>query len=182
MPIAIGAKTDSTVTKKMQLTHYNTNFKKRIFPIILVSDNVTNAPNIGSLFRIADAFGVEKLILCGKDIPLGRKMTKTSRATEKVVNYGIEDAALKVVENLKTSGYQIITLEITNTSQPIHSVNFSKDKPIALIIGDENFGVSEGILKTSNTIIHIDMFGQNSSMNVVQATNIALYEITKQLL
>jgi len=147
-----------------------------------VCDNVTNAPNLGSLFRIADAFGIEKLILCGEHISLGRKMAKTSRATEKTVNYEICTSASNVVENLKNEGFQIISLEITTTSQPIHQFKFSAEKPIALIIGDENFGVSEVILNNSNAIIHIDMFGQNSSMNVVQATNIALYEITKQLL
>ena len=166
----------------MQLTHYNTNFTKRSFPIVLVCDNVTNAPNIGSLFRISDAFGIEKLILCGEYIPLGRKMTKTSRATEKVVDFEVFESASEVVENLKSKGYQIISLEITDISKPIHEFKFSMKKPIALIIGDENFGVSEAILNSSDAIIHIDMFGQNSSMNVVQATNIALYEITKQLL
>ena len=166
----------------MQLTHYNTNFSKRTFPIILVCDNVTNAQNLGSLFRIADAFGVEKLILCGEHIPLGRKMAKTARATEKFVNYEVSASASKVVESLKTSGYQIISLEITAVSKPVHQFRFSVEKPIALIIGDENFGVSEAILNHSNAIIHIEMFGKNSSMNVVQATNIALYEITKQLM
>ncbi len=165
-----------------QLTHYDTNFKKRNFPITLVCENVTNAPNIGSLFRIADAFGVEKLIFCGESIPLGRKMTKTSRATEKVVNFEVKDKASEVVKALKKDGYSIISLEITSNSQPIHSFQFSEEKPIVLVIGDENFGVSEEILKLSDNTIHIDMFGQNSSMNVVQATNIALYEITKQLM
>ena len=165
----------------MQLTHYNINFKPKTFPIILVCDNVTNALNIGSLFRICDAFGIEKLILCG-DVSLGRKITKTSRTTEKVVNYKICESASKVVQNLKNKKYQIISLEITDTSKPIHTIKFSKEKFIALIIGDENFGVSEGILKSSDAIIHIDMFGKNSSKNVVQATNIALYEMTKQLL
>ena len=166
----------------MQLTHYNTNFTKHTFPITVVCDNVTNAPNIGSLFRMCDAFGVEKLILCGDHIPLGRKMKKTSRATEKVVAFEIQPSALKVVEALKNKNYQIISLEITENSKPIHNFKFSKEKPIALIIGDENFGVSEPVLNQSNATIHIDMYGQNSSMNVVQASNIALYEITKQLL
>ncbi|NMH88070.1 TrmH family RNA methyltransferase [Flavivirga algicola] len=166
----------------MQLTHYNTNFSKRSFPITLVCDNVTNAPNIGSLFRVSDAFGVEKLVLCGEHIPLGRKMTKTSRATEKSVDYEIVSSASETVKTLKTNGYQIISLEITDASQPIHNFKFSDKKPIALVIGDENFGVSEAILDLSDVSIHIDMFGQNSSMNVVQATNIALYELTKQLL
>ncbi len=166
----------------MQLTHYNTNFSKRQFPITLVCDNVTNAPNLGSLFRIADAFGIEKLILCGDNISLGRKITKTSRATEKVVEYEICKSASIVVDDLKSKNYQIISLEITDSSAPIHSFKFSNKKPIALIIGDENFGVSEYILNNSDAVIHIGMYGHNSSMNVVQATNIALYEITKQLL
>jgi tRNA G18 (ribose-2'-O)-methylase SpoU len=148
----------------------------------VVCDNVTNAPNIGSLFRISDAFGIEKLIICGANITLGRRISKTSRATEKVVNYEIHESALEVIEALKSLNYQIIALEITNKSNPIHAFNFSLETPIVFVIGDENFGVSEDILKLSDAIIHIDMFGQNSSMNVVQAANIALYEITKQLI
>lgn len=167
---------------QVQLTHYNTDFTKRTFPVVLVCDNVTNAPNLGSLFRIADAFGIQKLILCGENIVIGRKLTKTSRATEKVVNYEICNSASTVAKALKSEGYQIIALEITKTSKPIHNYKFSNQKPIALVIGDENFGVSESILNISNETIHIDMFGNNSSMNVVQATNIALYEITKQIM
>ena len=166
----------------MQLTHYTSNFKQHQFPITVICENVTNAPNIGSLFRACDAFGIETLIFCGSNIPLGRKMTKTSRATEKVVNYQVVDSALEVVNRLKKENYAIIALEITTNSQPLNQCVFNTNQPIALVIGDENFGVSEAILKLSDTIAHIDMFGQNSSMNVVQATSIALYEITKQLM
>ncbi|MBR9846441.1 MAG: TrmH family RNA methyltransferase [Algicola sp.] len=149
-----------------QLDHYSTSFTKRTFPITLICENVTNAPNVGSLFRTADAFGVEALILCGEHIPLGRKMTKTSRSTEKSVDYKIS--------------VQII--EITDKSKAIHNFKFSKAQPVALIIGDENFGVSEAVLYVCDEVIHIEMYGQNSSMNVVQATSVALYEITKQFL
>jgi len=55
------------------------------------------------------------------------------------------------------------------------------NQPITLVLGDESFGVSESILDQMNAVVHINMFGTNSSMNVVQATSIALYEITKQL-
>ena len=166
----------------MQLTHYTTKFNQQQFPITVVSENVSNAPNIGSLFRACDAFGIEKLIFCGTDIPLGRKMTKTSRSTEKSVNYQIQKSAWEVVTKLKQDNYFIISLEISTNSQALNNINFNIGKPIAIIIGDENFGVSEDILNISDAIVHINMYGQNSSMNVVQATNIALYEITKQLL
>lgn len=165
-----------------QLDHYSTKFKKRTFPITVICENVTNAPNVGSLFRTADAFGVEKLVLYGDDIPLGRKMTKTSRATENYVNFEIRENVSDTVIELKNKGYQIIALEITNKSQALHTFQFSDEQPIALVVGDENFGVSDSILNLSDAIIHLEMFGQNSSMNVVQATSVALFEITRQFL
>ncbi|MFV0539814.1 MAG: TrmH family RNA methyltransferase [Aestuariibaculum sp.] len=166
----------------MQLTHYNTTFKSHRFPITLVCDNITSTPNIGSLFRICDAFGASKLLLCGERINMGRKISKTSRATEKAIDFEIKPSALEVVAHLKNEQAQIISLEITQSSIPIHHFKFSIEKPIVLVVGNENFGVSETILKLSDHTVHINMFGQNSSMNVVQATNIALYEITKQLI
>lgn len=165
-----------------QLTHYTSKFNKKQFPITIICDNISNAPNIGSLFRTADAFGVEQLIFCGDDIPMGRKMTKTARATEKVVPFKIEANALEAVMVLKQEGYQIIALEITSNSNPLHSFTYNQQFPTALVIGDENFGVSEEVLKNCDHILHIEMFGQNSSMNVVQATSVALYELTKQMM
>ncbi|MGY0392361.1 TrmH family RNA methyltransferase [Bizionia sp. KMM 8389] len=165
----------------MQLTHYNSKFNEQSLPITIVCDTITNAPNIGSLFRTADAFGVEKLIFCGSNIEFGRKSAKTSRATEKYVTAEFNKDILETVSQLKQQGYYIIALEITQTSQPLNQVTYPKNKPIALILGAENFGVSETVLKLADTIVHINMFGKNSSMNVVQATSICLYEISRQI-
>lgn len=164
-----------------QLDHYSSKFSKRTFPITVVCQNVTNAPNVGSLFRTADAFGIEELIFCGNQIPLGRKMMKTSRATENVVNYDTEADALDVVTQLKSDGHFIVSLEVTTDSSSLHSYSFPTNKSIVLVIGDENFGISESILNISDAVLHIDMFGQNSSMNVVQATSVTLFEITRQI-
>ena len=166
----------------MQLNHYNTNFQKQTFSITIVCDNVNNAPNIGSLFRIADAFGVKELIFCGDAIPLGKRMKRTSRSTEKFVNYRLVSEIASVIQDLKKKDYQLIALELTDKSIPITKLSIEKNSAIALVIGNENFGVSENVLKTVDQTIHIPMYGENSSMNVVQATSIALYEITNQLL
>lgn len=165
----------------MQLTHYTSNFKKQKHPITLVCDTITNAPNIGSLFRIADAFGIEELIFCGLNIPLGKRMTKTSRSTDKFVNHKIEVRIDEVIKNLKENNQYLIALEITKTSTELSSFKLDTNQPIALILGDENFGVSDSILKQMDAVVHINMYGNNSSMNVAQATSIALYELTKQL-
>ncbi|WP_338378265.1 TrmH family RNA methyltransferase [uncultured Flavobacterium sp.] len=164
----------------MQLTHDTTIFKKQKFPIIVLCENVTNAPNIGSLFRICDAFGIQEIVFNGDESSfISRKMKKTSRATEKYVSSkfitNVEDYLLEIKKE-----YQLIGLEITNNSTSLQKYTFDFSKPIVLIIGDENFGISDTTLKLCNEVIHIDMFGENSSMNVVQAANIAIYEITKQ--
>ena len=81
----------------MQLNHYNTKFETRNFPIVLITDNVSNAPNVGAIFRISDAFGIEKLHLCGTNLNLGRKMFKTSRATEKNVVFELNKDAFDLL-------------------------------------------------------------------------------------
>ncbi|MDA8874408.1 TrmH family RNA methyltransferase [uncultured Winogradskyella sp.] len=165
----------------MQLNHYNSTFKKQKFPITLICDNVNNAANIGSLLRISDALGVEELIFCGENLQLSKRMKKTSRSTEKYVSHKVESDILQVVTSLKAKRYFIIALEITDSSTSLDDFTLNTNQPIALIIGNENIGVSEDILKLADEIVHIKMFGENTSMNVVQATSITLYELTKQL-
>ena len=93
----------------------------------------------------------------------------------------MESDILQVVTSLKAKRYFIIALEITDSSTSLDDFTLNTNQPIALIIGNENIGVSEDILKLADEIVHIKMFGENTSMNVVQATSITLYELIKQL-
>ncbi|WP_299126917.1 TrmH family RNA methyltransferase [uncultured Winogradskyella sp.] len=165
----------------MQHTHYTATFKKQKHPISLVCDNINNAPNIGSLFRIADAFNIEELIFCGDNVPLGKRITKTSRSTQKYVKHKLNTDINAVIKALKTSNHYIIALEITDLSIELNQFKLKTDQPLALVLGDENFGICEDVLHMADTVVHINMYGNNSSMNVAQATSIALYEITNQL-
>ena len=81
-----------------------------------------------------------------------------------------------VTEYLKD--FEKIALEITTESQKIEDLELNFNKKIALIIGSEISGISNELLEICNKTVHIEMFGKNSSMNVVQAASIALYEIT----
>jgi tRNA G18 (ribose-2'-O)-methylase SpoU len=166
----------------MQLNHYTSKFTKRQFPIVLISDNVSHAANLGSLFRTADAFGVERLILGGSPIELGRKFTKTSRATQQSVVYEQIQSLTNEIKELKADDYLLVALEITDNSIPVSHLKLNKNSKIAFVIGDENHGITDSILEQCDATIHIEMYGQNSSMNVVQATSIALYEFTQKLL
>ena len=166
----------------MQLTHENNRFNKKNFPITLVCDHVYFQQNIGSLFRIGEAFGIEKIMFIGKDIALTpRKINKTSRSTHLQIPHFIIEETKDAVKLLLEDKYEIIALEITSTSKPIQKIAASKDQKIALLIGNEIDGISDALLDIANQTTHITMYGNNSSMNVVQATSIALYEISNQL-
>ncbi|WP_136666590.1 TrmH family RNA methyltransferase [Flavobacterium sp. H122] len=165
-----------------QLTHYTTSFESKQFPITVICDEVYFQDNIGSIFRICDAFGVEKIIFTGNDFVFSeRKINKTSRSTHKRLPYEIIKDKSDVLKFLKKSNSEILILEITSTSKPITSLNFDISKPVILIIGNEINGVSNELLSTYNNCYHINMFGKNSSMNVVQSLAIALHEVTKLL-
>ena len=165
----------------MQLDHYTSKFSKKIFPIILVSDNVSHAANLGSLFRAADAFGISHLILGGKTVELGRKFIKASRSTEQSISFEQAENIVEKIKDLKSKNYLIVGLEITDKSLKISDLILPKNSKIVLVIGNEKHGISTPILEICNHIVHIEMYGQNSSMNVIQATSIALYEFTKKL-
>ncbi|MBS7254818.1 TrmH family RNA methyltransferase [Flavobacterium branchiicola] len=163
----------------MQLTHDENQFERKTFPITLVCDHIYFQQNIGSIFRISEAFGVENIIFFGKDIPLTpRKINKTSRSTHLHVPHTIIEETSDVVSYLQDNNFEVIALEIASNSKPLKEVIIPENKKIALVLGSEINGISEELLKLSHQIVHINMFGKNSSMNVVQAASIALYEIT----
>ncbi|WP_343694768.1 TrmH family RNA methyltransferase [Flavobacterium sp.] len=167
----------------MQLTHEENQFERKTFPITLVCDHIYFQQNIGSLFRISEAFGVENIIFLGKDIPLTpRKINKTSRSTHLHVPHQIIEETSELIEYLQLNDFEIIGLEITSNSKSLKEVVIPKDKKMALLIGSEIDGILDELLKICHQIVHINMFGKNSSMNVVQAASIALYEITSAAL
>ena len=172
--------------ENIQLTHADYKPSDKKFPFCIIADNISNPTNIGSLFRLCDAMGINKLYLCG-DIatPPHSKINKTSRSTEKHVDFEYCSSARELVSQLKSAGHLIISLEITSSSIAINSNQFRKalatNKPVCLILGSENSGVNENLLHASDITIHIPMYGNNSSMNVISAASIACFEITHAL-
>ncbi len=165
-----------------QLTHSETSFSKRTFPITLICDNIVYQPNIGSLFRICEAFGVEKILFIGENIALTpRKINRTSRSTHLRVAHQVMANSTEALNYLKDNDFEIIALEITDNSIPLQSLQLSTEKQIALIAGSEVHGISPELLQTAHHTAHITMYGENSSMNVVNAVAVALYDITGKL-
>ncbi|MFO8148536.1 MAG: TrmH family RNA methyltransferase [Bacteroidota bacterium] len=166
----------------LQLSHHAHSKLPSKFPVILLTDNLMGDANIGSIFRLADAFNIEKIVFCGTPFnPENNRLKKTARSTLKNVVFEFQENSKEAIENLKQLNYSVFALEITSDSQILDSINFKKETKIVLIIGNERNGIDDYLLEIADKKIHIEMFGKNSSMNVAQATGIALYEITKTL-
>lgn len=166
--------------ENVQLDHNQHDPKSIKHPVCLLLNDFESPANVGSIFRLADAFGIEKIYLTGTTpVPPNRKMMRTSRATEKFVSYEYGDSGVDVVNTLKSEGYKIISLEITSSSCDIRKLSLSSDDKVCLVLGAENEGVSTQLLALSDSTVHIPMLGENSSINVASACAIAIFEITK---
>ncbi len=168
----------------VQLTHEEHQQSGFRFPLSIIANDINDPLNVGGLFRLSDALGIEMLYLCGgTPTPPNAKIKKTSRSTEKNVAYVYQSDAAALVTELKASGILIVALEITSSSIAITSDAFEKaldhGVPVCLIPGSENTGVSESLLSLADLSVHIPMYGNNSSMNIVSATSIACFEITR---
>jgi tRNA G18 (ribose-2'-O)-methylase SpoU len=172
--------------KDFQLTHSEHKQSNIKFPLSIIASDISSPLNVGSLFRLCDALGIEKLYLCGETPkPPNSKINKTSRSAEKYVDYEYQTNAETLVTALRSSGALIISLEITSLSIPVISGEFKKaldnKESICLILGSENSGISEVLLSLSDITTHIPMYGNNSSMNVVSAAAIACFEVIRNM-
>ncbi len=168
--------------KNIQLNHSHHHAKNKKYPVCFLVHDIDVPMNIGSLFRIADALGIEKIYLSGSSlVPPNAKIRKTSRATEKSVPFSYEENPRDILSKLKSEGYTIISLEITTSSIDISELPLTGTEKICLILGSERSGVSQELLNVSDFTVHIPMMGQNSSMNVATACSIAAYVITRRM-
>lgn len=145
----------------------------------MFADNITLKENIGSLFRLCDALAIEHIYFSSPSDLSGNKVGKVSRSTEKNVPHSFTHTPLDTIEQLRQDGYTIISLELTTHSIKVQDFDFGATEKICLILGSETKGVSDELLSASDHSVHIPMLGINSSMNVVSAAAIALFEITR---
>jgi 23S rRNA (guanosine2251-2'-O)-methyltransferase len=159
-----------------------THTMKKNKSVVLILDNLRSVYNTASLFRTADCAGVLKIHLVGttptpvdKFNRLRKDFAKVSLGAEGAVAWEYTKTMAPVLTKLKKQGYTIYALE-----QDKKSVHYKKAKYadyVALICGNEPYGIDKKVLTKVDTIIEIPQFGTKESLNVVVATGIVLFEI-----
>jgi tRNA G18 (ribose-2'-O)-methylase SpoU len=146
-------------------------------PVTVVLDGVRRNYNIGAIFRLCDAFLVERLVICGKDVDLRkRKLVQAARGTERWVPWHHAESALPVVQTAKAAGASIVVVEQMTDSIPLQDLQLSF--PTCFIFGSEGQGVSQEVVDLADVAVSIPMFGMANSINVASAAAITLYQLS----
>lgn len=151
-------------------------------PLFFILENIYDTYNIGGMFRLADALNVGKIFLCGQtETPPNHKIKKASIGTDKIVPWEYKKNALLAVEELRQQekGIKIYAVE-----QSASSLDYQKacyEAPLALILGNETFGVTPETLAAVDQTVVIPMYGINRSLNVIVAAAIVSYWVSQKL-
>ncbi|MBA3665273.1 MAG: RNA methyltransferase [Bacteroidetes bacterium] len=150
--------------------------------VTVVLDNVRSLNNVGSVFRTADAFLIEAIILCGvTGTPPNKEIEKTALGATATVKWTYASTTLEAIESLRNNGYALYAVEQAN--QSISLKNFKTDtEKIALIFGNEVYGVEQEIVSKCDGVIEIPQFGTKHSLNISVSVGIVLWEIIKDRL
>lgn len=141
--------------------------------IVLVCQNIRSLHNVGSFFRTGDAYGVGRIFLCGyTGAPPRAEISKVALGAEGWIPWEKRRDTWRLLEDLRADGYQIVALEQGRGSRPI--TKFAPKYPLALILGNEVAGITKQILKRSDAVVHLPMYGKKESLNVSVAAGIAL--------
>lgn len=156
--------------------------KQKKFPVTLVLDSIRSLHNVGSIFRTADAFAVEKIILCGiTGRPPHREIEKTALGATQSVDWTFEADIRVAISALKTNNYQIIAIEQAEKSVYLNDFRPLRNERYALLLGNEVNGVSEEAMSEIHECIEIPQFGTKHSLNVVVSAGIVLWDFSSKL-
>ncbi len=152
------------------------------FPLVLVLDNVRSMHNVGSVFRTADAFAIEKIVLCGITAqPPHREIDKTALGATNSVTWEYAEHTLDAVSQLKADGYEVWAIEQLHNSQMLQEFEPVKGVKYALVFGNEVSGVSDDVLPACNGGIEIPQFGTKHSFNIVISAGIVVWDFYTKL-
>ncbi|WP_312190990.1 RNA methyltransferase [Sphingobacterium sp.] len=166
---------------ELQRTDVESFKKQQKTPIAIVLDNVRSMHNVGSAFRTADGFAIEKIYLCGiTGTPPHREIEKTALGATQSVTWQYAKDTNEVIDQLRSEGYTIVAIEQAENSVMLHEFQPDSSKKYALVFGNEVNGVDEDVMKKIDTCIEIPQYGTKHSLNVSVAIGIILWDFIQK--
>jgi 23S rRNA (guanosine2251-2'-O)-methyltransferase len=152
-------------------------------PIVIVLDNVRSLHNVGSVFRTADGFAIERIVLCGiTGTPPHREIEKTALGATDSIDWIHVSDTVEAVMALKAEGYSICAVEQVSGSVFLNDFLPDLDGKYALVFGNEVNGVTESVLQHVDYCLEIPQFGTKHSFNVSVTAGILLWDFYCKML
>ena len=151
-------------------------------PICIVLDNVRSLNNVGSAFRTADAFNIEKIFLCGiTGTPPNREINKTALGATESVAWEYVDETPQIISKLKEEGWIVCAIEQVENSVSLLDFTPTKGEKYCLVFGNEVDGVDLEVIKNAHHVIEIPQFGTKHSLNVSVSLGIVVWDLLAKL-
>ena len=150
-------------------------------PLILVLDDIRSLHNIGSVFRTADAFFIEKIFLCGiTATPPNKEIHKTALGATETVAWEHHEDVLEVITKLKKDNVTTLAIEQVESAVFLQNFKVEKNKKYALVFGNEVYGVSQDAVALCDGCIEIPQLGTKHSLNISVSAGIVVWDLFKQ--
>lgn len=147
-------------------------------PLIIILDNIRSLHNIGSVFRTADAFLVEKIYLCGiTAVPPNKEIHKTALGATETVAWEHNNDVLEVITSLQKEGVEVWAVEQVENAVYLNDFIPEENKKYAIIFGNEVKGVSQKAIELCSGSIEIPQLGTKHSLNISVSTGIVVWDI-----
>jgi len=151
-------------------------------PIIVVLDDIRSLHNIGSVFRTADAFLIEKIYLCGiTAVPPNKEIHKTALGATETVTWEYAKDVLEVIKRLKEENVTVFSIEQTENSIMLNDFGVQPNEKYALIFGNEVKGVSQEAINLSEGVIEIPQLGSKHSLNISVSAGIVIWDLFQKM-
>lgn len=144
--------------------------------------NIRSMHNVGSVFRSADAFGIDQVLLSGYSAtPPRPEINKTAIGAEEFVDWKHYESGVEAIQFLKDEGYFIIGLEQTRKSTPLPEFDARRSAKLCIVLGNEVTGIDNDLLPYIDEFVTIPQFGHKHSLNVSVAAGVVLYALLEKL-
>ncbi|NOT75409.1 MAG: RNA methyltransferase [Cyclobacteriaceae bacterium] len=151
-------------------------------PVCIFLDNVRSLHNVGSAFRTADAFRLEKIYLTGiTGTPPHREINKTALGATESVEWEYVESSVAAIREIKSRNYTIVIIEQTTESRLLQDFIPDRNGKYCLVFGNEVNGVSDEVIEYANHALEIPQTGTKHSLNISVCVGIVVWEIFKKL-
>lgn len=151
-------------------------------PLIIVLDNIRSLNNIGSVFRTADAFRLEKIYLCGITAqPPHRDIQKTALGATDSVEWEYVEDTVDLVLRLNEDGVDTYAIEQANDAIMLDEFQPTKKGKTAIVMGNEVEGVQQEVIYACKGVIEIPQIGTKHSLNISVCTGVVVWDVFSKL-